>query len=223
MGAGLWQRYSPEGDLLVSYHGARLFDTPKDGVIKQINIYSTQARGHAAPASELGMRVLYARCRSCQAIDTDACYPLQRPGSEPREQDGNVQKEWSYSQSEHNKPDGWWHPFMIADGPMRSRAVATSPGDACLCTHQQRMPLPPCYACDASVKRRGLLNLTEPKVTRISCHHLCIAQDAFLVHALLCRCPSMCRSMTRPHRSLAASCSSGESWTTLALQGIAHR
>lgn len=42
MSAGLWQRYSPDGDLVVSYNGARLFDTPKDGVIKQINIYSTQ-------------------------------------------------------------------------------------------------------------------------------------------------------------------------------------
>jgi hypothetical protein len=62
MYAGLWQRYSPEGDLLVSYHGARLFDTPKDGVIKQINIYSTQVRGPASTASEFGVRVtaLYA-------------------------------------------------------------------------------------------------------------------------------------------------------------------
>ena len=42
-----------------------------------------------------------------------------------------MQKEWSYSQAEHSKPDGWWHPFMIADGPMRSRALATSLGDAC--------------------------------------------------------------------------------------------
>jgi hypothetical protein len=42
-----------------------------------------------------------------------------------------VQKEWSYSQAEHSKPDGWWHPFMIQDGPMRSRALGTSPGEVC--------------------------------------------------------------------------------------------
>jgi hypothetical protein len=60
MYAGLWQRYSPEGDLLVSYHGARLFDTPKDGVIKQINIYSTQVRGPASTASESVVRVMTA-------------------------------------------------------------------------------------------------------------------------------------------------------------------
>ena len=69
----------------------------------------------------------------------------------------------------------------------------------------------------------ALLTLTGQKITRISCHHLCIAQDAFPVHALLCRCPSMCRSTIRPHHFLAASCSSGDRWTTLALQGIAHQ
>lgn len=151
--------------------------------------------------------------------------PLQRPGSEARDQDGNVQKEWSYSQAEHSKPDGWWHPFMIADGPMRSRALATSPGDACTSARiSSRCPLNSCCACHALFPNAmALLTLTGPKMTRISCHHLCNAQDAFPVHALLCRCPSMCRSMIRPRRSLAASCSSGACWTTLSLQRIAHQ
>jgi hypothetical protein len=61
-------------------------------------------------------------------LKTGTHHLLQTPGSEPREQDGNVQKVWSYSQAEHCKPDGFWHPFMIKDGPMRSRALATSSG-----------------------------------------------------------------------------------------------
>lgn len=57
----------------------------------------------------------------------------------PRE-DGGFEKRWQYSRAEHQKHDGWWHPFMIADGPMRSRAMAARRGLVTSICHS--LPLP---------------------------------------------------------------------------------